>query len=308
MRRAALFSVAALAGLGCGGSTADPGVSAYLRAANAQFVPGLLSADPTASGPKVQSVNILTTRVSPGLENLSLTGDVTNGTSALIGLAGDTGYWIVPTTVSDVLSPGAYQFQTKLSFSPATPLGMQTLLMRGVDAHGQIGASLNFKVTVAAPAATGALAITLAWDTEADLDLHVLAPNPNDATTPIEIYNKSPVGLPPHVTGTPPLTGDDLTAAVAAAGKLDFDSNAACLIDGRRQENVVFPAPPPSGTYSVLVDTFSLCGQVDAQWQVTATTSDGTVLGSAAWEATDFDTRGNHGAGAGRLAFTFSIP
>jgi hypothetical protein len=308
MRRALLLSLVGLAGAGCGGASSDPGVTAYLRAANAQYVPGSLTADTTATGPKVQSVNILTTKVAPGLQNLSLTGDVTNGSSALVGLAGDAGYWIVPTTVSDVLSEGSYQFQTKLSFSPALPLGPQTLLMRGVDAQGQIGPSLAFKVTVAAPIPSGELVISLDWDTESDMDLHVLVPNPNDPTKPIEIYNKNPVGLPPHVAGTPPLTGDDLNAAAAAAGKLDFDSNAACVIDGRRQENVVFAMPPPSGTYSVLVDAFSLCGQAAAQWQVTATTADGIVLGSAQWQATDFDTRGNHGAGAGRLAFTFTIP
>jgi hypothetical protein len=308
MRRALLLSLVGLAGAGCGGASSDPGLSAYMRAANAQFVPGSLTADTTATGPKIQSINILTTRVAPGLENLSLTGDVTDGTSALIGLAGDTGYWIVPTTVSDVLSPGSYQFSTKLSFSPALPLGNQSLIMRGVDAKGQVGPSLTFKVTVAAPVPSSALTIALAWDTESDMDLHVLVPNPSDPAKPIEIYNKNPVGLAPQPAGTPPLTDDEMTAAVAAAGKLDFDSNAACVIDGRRQENVVFAMPPPSGTYSVLVDAFSLCGQPDAQWQVSATTADGTVLGSAQWEATEFDTRGSHGAGAGRLAFTFSIP
>jgi hypothetical protein len=41
---------------------------------------------------------------------------------------------------------------------------------------------------------------------------------------------------------------------------------------------------------------------------VTATTADGSVQQSARWEATDSDTRGSHGAGAGRLAFTFTIP
>ena len=104
------------------------------------------------------------------------------------------------------------------------------------------------------------------------------------------------------------MTGDYLAAAVAAAGSLDFDSNAGCAIDGRRQENIIYTQQPPPGDYTVRVDASSLCGQVDAQWRVTATTADGTVQRSAQWEATDADTRGSHGAGAGRLAFTFTIP
>ena len=92
---------------------------------------------------------------------------------------------------------------------------------------------------------------------------------------------------------------------MAAAGSLDFDSNAGCVIDGRRQENIVYTQPPPPGDYTVRVDASSLCGQVDAQWRVTARTADGTLQGFAQWEATDADTRGSHGAGAGRLAFTF---
>ena len=106
------------------------------------------------------------------------------------------------------------------------------------------------------------------------MDLHAVVPNTTDPTMPIEIYYKNRVGLPPPVPGTTPLTGDDLTAAVAAAGSLDFDSNAGCVIDGRRHESIIFTQQPPPGDYTVRVDASSLCGQVDAQWRVTATTAD----------------------------------
>jgi hypothetical protein len=132
----------------------------------------------------------------------------------------------------------------------------------------------------------------------------MVVPNPDDPTTPIEIWSKAPVGLPLRQPGEAPPDSDQ----IAAAGYLDFDSNAACVIDGRRQENVIFTDAAPSGTYTVRVDAFSLCGQADAQWQVTAATPDGPIVSPAIWEATDTDTRGTHGLGAGRLAFTFSIP
>jgi len=315
MRRAAgLFLIAATVGA-CGGASPESGVTAYLQLANAQFVPGSLSPNPGApgadggsQGPPIRGVNLSVTNVYPGIQNVPLSGDVQEGTSVLVGLANDAGYWIVPAPFLDVQTPNNFLFQTKMSLSPTTPAGTQTLIIRGVDARGQIGPPQQIALMVAPSAPAGALVITLEWDTESDMDLHAVVPNTTDSTMPMEIYYKNRVGLPPPVPGTPPLTGDDLTAAVAAAGSLDLDSNAGCVIDGRRQENIIYTQPPPSGEYTVRVDAASLCGQVDAQWQVTATTADGTLQGLAVWEATDADTRGGHGAGAGRLAFTFSIP
>ncbi|HVY40474.1 MAG TPA: hypothetical protein VHM31_21195 [Polyangia bacterium] len=306
VRRLALTALLGCAA-GCGGASADPGLSAYLRLSGAQYVPGGLAPESDAPAPLVTSVNLMTTKVAPGLQNLALSGDVQNGSSVLIGLAGDSGHWIVPATVADFQMPGDFLFQTKMSLSPEVPAGKQTLLLKGVDVQGTVGPAQQVGLDVSPPIPTGALVISLAWDTETDLDLHVLAPNPEDPATPIEIWSKTPVGLPPHVPGTPPLAGAELAAAIAAAGKLDFDSNANCVIDGRRQEDVVFMEGPPAGDYVVRVDAFSMCGLVDAQWQVTAALGDGTPAGFARWEATDTDTRGTHGAGSGRTAFTFHI-
>ena len=147
------------------------------------------------------------------------------------------------------------------------------------------------------------LVVTLTWDTEADLDLHVVIPNVVDPTTPIEIWAKHPIGIP-----IPTLEMPIDPYAVATAPYLDFDSNANCVIDGRRQENVIFQAPPPPGSYAVLVDTPSLCGQPDAQWTASATL-DGRHR--ARHRAVGVDRR-RHArrrmAGSGRLAFTFAIP
>ena len=98
--------------------------------------------------------------------------------------------------------------------------------------------------------------------------------------------------------------GDEAEHLTRADRRIDLRSG---VIDGRRQEDVVFTQGPPPGDYTVRVDAFSLCGQPDAQWQATATLADGTVAGTARWEAVDADTRGPHAAGAGRTAFTFTI-
>ena len=122
---------------------------------------------------------------------------------------------------------------------------------------------------------------------DANLDLHVVQPDG------FELY----------------LNGQSTAGETdgGSYGFIDDNSNANCVIDGQRHEDVVFMEGPPPGDYTVRVDAFSLCGQADAQWQVIATLADGTVAGTARWEATDADTRGNHAAGAGRTAFTFTI-
>ncbi len=95
-------------------------------------------------------------------------------------------------------------------------------------------------------------------------------------------------------------------AEIATAGELDFDSNEQCVIDGRRQENVVWKQAPPAGSYTVRVDAFSLCGEVAARWRVRVFLG-GTLLGQARGQMTESDTRGDHVAGAGLTVLSFTL-
>ncbi len=304
----AVSVVASLVAAGCAASASpESGITALLRISNAQFVEGALPPDTASTGTAVISgVAISNTNVYPGEEDFPLSGTVT-GATALVGLKGDVGYWIVPATLVDQTTVGGYDFSAKLTFSPLMPVGSQTLILRGVTKDGTIGPAQLYKLEAATTVPTGPLVITLEWDTEADLDLHVVMPNVADPTMPIEIWSKHPVGLPVPVLGGPPIYPDQ----IANAPYLDFDSNANCVIDGRRQENVIFPVAPPPGDYTVRVDTPSLCGQADAQWTVSATLTDSqmnaTSRGFVQWESTDASTRGAHVAGSGLLAFTFTI-
>src|SRR5579862_4571605 len=84
-------------------------------------------------------------------------------------------------------------------------------------------------------------------------------------------------------------------------GYLDWDSNANCVIDGKREEDVAWPSAPPPGHYVVRVDAASLCDEASARWTVTAVL-DGQTVARAAGIALDADTRGPHGDGAGVTA------
>ena len=89
---------------------------------------------------------------------------------------------------------------------------------------------------------TGDVQVSISWDSNADVDLHVIDPSDE------EIYFGNDVG---------------------ENGELDLDSNAACRGDNVRNENITFPAPAPRGTYSFYVDLWSACDTEATNWVVT---------------------------------------
>ena len=297
--RAVLPLAMAAAMLGCR-TTADAGVGldAQLRVEGAQFVSGDIDSATPGEGPVVVSVFNSLTAVQPGEREKPLTGTLAaTATTVALGLRGDRGYWIVVAGPPSLDAPDLPTFMATLSFSPALPLGPLTLVARAVDAQGRFGVpSTVLLASAPLPPPTGTLVVTLGWDTEADLDLHVLIPGG------VEVWagNINSYRLPPQ--GTPVDA-----AAWRSGGILDFDSNAGCVIDGRRQENVVWQSPPPPGSYLVRVDTASLCGAAAARWTVEVT-RDGAPMGRAEGESLPGDPRFSKGPGSGIQALVFDVP
>jgi hypothetical protein len=246
--------------------------------------------------------------VQPGATDRSVSGSAgATSRAVLIGLEHDDAHWILPVGAEDFDFPGSFTFQTRLSFSRSLQPGRYELVLRATDAGGTVGPAQTLALTVASPAPSGALVVTLEWDVDADLDLKLRMPNTANTGMPgafDDVWAKAPLALPPQRPGDPSYTADE----IASAGKLDLDSNSQCRIDGIRQENVVFPQAPPSGSYEVRVDAFSMCGQVAARWRAVAVLGDGQVLGEARGRMSDTDTRGAHTASTGLLAFGFQIP
>lgn len=89
---------------------------------------------------------------------------------------------------------------------------------------------------------TGDVQVTLRWDTQADIDLHVTDPM-NE-----EIYFA-------HRTAN-------------SGGQLDVDANAGCSNDPR-VENIFWPTGgSPSGTYQIEVDYYNECGAGATNYEV----------------------------------------
>jgi hypothetical protein len=294
----------------CGGASPDPGLTALMRLSGTgvQFIPGTLTAEPRAEAPAMQAINVSTNIVFPGATGRPLGGSAFGSQAVLIGLDGDSGHWIVPTGLPDTETEGAFDFSASLAVSPLLPLdpAKRSLLFRAVDAQGNVGPPLSLDLKVQALTATDGqpLVVTVEWDTEADLDLKLRVPNVKDPSTPVDVWTKHRVALPQLGNADPPYTDDE----VKAAAQLDYDSNANCVLDGLRRENVIFPAAPPSGQYEVRVDATSLCGQVAARWHAFAVANGTDVLGEAYGQMGDVDTQSSHGPATGTLAFTFQVP
>jgi hypothetical protein len=271
-----------LALAGCGGVPADRGLSAEMMVSAAQFSTGPMPA--AGGGPAVVSLDVSSNAVRAGEIEAPLSGALgPAATAAAIGLRGDTGYWIVPAALPDVSAPAYPTFAVSLSFSASLAPGAYDLVVQAADAQNRFGPPQTATLTAsAAPAPAGAMVVSLRWDTEADLDLHVVDP-----------------------LGNIVWKGDVSPAGSGAL--LDFDSNAGCDIDGRRQEDVIWKDPPPSGRYQVLVDTFSLCAETFADWTVEARLG-GQIVGRAAGESVETDTEVVHDRGAGVLALEIDVP
>ncbi|HTV25387.1 MAG TPA: hypothetical protein VMG12_42120 [Polyangiaceae bacterium] len=290
--------VSACAGLlfACGDAVSfDPGVDAALRVEGATFFRDGLPA--SGGGPAVLGAFLTQTTFRAGEQDKSFGGVVDlDATGVAIALDGQRGYWVVPTGMPLPETPMAASFDAPLSFSLDVAPGRHTLRVWASDLSGAFGDPVRVDFSLVPRALPeGRLVVALTWDTQSDLDLHVVLP---DA---VEVYsgNINSWQRSPGVPSTPD--------AWRSGGLLDFDSNADCHIDGRRNENVVWTETPASGSYLVRVDAPSLCGAPAARWRVDVLL-DGESLAAATGNSFADAGRFSHGRGAGAFALGFDVP
>lgn len=241
--------------------------------------PGELTADgiPRPGGGPAVSVAGNGTVVNGGTATLTVTADepftrvIVAGSAPIAGLfASVNGFYEIPLPVSvtsaDVL----------LTFPPSLPSGPFDIFLSAADADGLMGPMRKFTFNALA-VGTGDIQVTVNWDTEADVDLHVVDPNGQ------EIYWASRTS--------------------ASGGALDLDSNAACNGDGVSNENIVWQeGTAPNGTYTVRVDYWSACQASQTNYTVLinnggdVSITHGTFTGAG----------DNGGAGSGVLIGTFT--
>jgi hypothetical protein len=190
-----------------------------------------------------------------------------------VSIDGQSGYWEVTvpagTAIADVLLTLAQQLPPQIR-----------IVFEVVDSAGNVSAPETL-VTTIVQVKTGDIQISVSWDVDNDLDLHVVDPNQ------FEIYYADPLS--------------------PAGGELDLDSNAACVIDGIRNENVLWPVgQAPHGTYTVRVDNYDNCAYTAANFVVTVQKKGQaaqTFMGS--FDASDLGDLGDVGAGKVITSFTY---
>jgi uncharacterized protein YfaP (DUF2135 family) len=162
-----------------------------------------------------------------------------------------------------------------LTFPQEISLDRFDLQFAVANSAGAVGPYVTLSTEVTR-VGTGDVQVTLSWDRDSDVDLHVVAPGGE------EIYYGRRQG--------------------ASGGQLDLDSNAGCSIDGVRNENITWPiGRAPRGTYTVRVDYWSSCNVAQTTYNVLV--NNGGSVQVVTGSFTGGGDRG--GAGSGRTVATF---
>jgi uncharacterized protein YfaP (DUF2135 family) len=143
-------------------------------------------------------------------------------------------------------------------------------------ASGAVGAYSAVQ-TQRLEASTGDVQVSVSWDAASDVDLHVLDPRGE------EIFYGNPTS--------------------ASGGALDLDSNAACSIDNKNNENIRWPTGrAPGGTYTVRLDYWSSCSVASTNYVVTV--NNGGVTQTFRGTLTGAGDQGSRGSGRAITTFT----
>lgn len=184
-----------------------------------------------------------------------------------------------PTVVADGFAAAVNGGSAEITVTSTTPFDRVLVRLRGVGGHYEVplpapttsativfgiarevsGGGLTLQVAGASGTAIGEyvsqsvrvirvgngdVQVSIAWKGASDVDLHVTDPSGE------EVYFGN--------------------LESASGGRLDLDSNPACRIDGKNNENIVWPQNgAPRGTYTVEVDYYDDCGVAQSDYVVT---------------------------------------
>lgn len=267
----------------CGGQSNRYAYSEPIRVRGAQFVTGELPGTPPVAPPPVMEmappqprtvtgIVTLNPNVYLGEANKQISGRA-SGDSASIALRFDdigTGYWVLPVGAPDPLFPGELTWSASSDFNPNALPGMHPLRVVAIDGNGRAGVQSEQRFCLASkvpdnlnachPQTPAPEAVfTLSWDANVDLDLHVVAPGGREVDPKHPLVYAVDAGQQPASTNP----------------AINHDSMVGCAPDGRRQEDLVFPARP-KGTWLIYVNLFDACRAGAVSFTVQVSEPEGT--------------------------------
>lgn len=241
LTRFATITVLALS-VGACGDTSSPSndgqtVADYVASVSIDAEQGALRTSgiprPTTGGPSI-AVDGHLTIVNGGTATLTVSSQTPFETVYVAGSTPISRLFIPVSGFFEVALPApTTSAALTITFPQVLPGADFDLYFAAADPTGKVGtvAGRSFNALFVG---TGDVQVTVSWDTDSDVDLHVIDPEG------WEIYwgnRQSPSG-----------------------GELDLDSNAACSIDGVRNENITWGVgTAPQGPYTVRVDYWSSC-------------------------------------------------
>lgn len=230
----------------CSAQEASVALDEPIRIRDGQFIVGALPEN--TGGPAVTIIQAQNPVILPGQAGKLLTGRARDTASSIAVRFSDlgTGYWVFVLDGSDPQYPRELTWSATSDFARGVPPGPRTLRAVAIDERGAAGPPAELTMCFSSTLPDGLHAcdpsrplpdvvISLAWDTDADLDLVVALP---DGRT---------------IDAKHAASGAD---AGADAPRFGRDSVAGCTPDGLRQEDLVFPKRPsgPIGLYASLFD------------------------------------------------------
>ena len=280
---------------GCTGEVdALVGLLEPIRVEEGTFHPGELEAV-EGDALRITSIESPSGLAVVGQQDRSLGGRTTEDAFAVAlrmqGLG--TGWWVLPVDDLEPQYPGERGFFVPYDLGTGVPAGTHALEIAAVGEDGRRGAPFELDLCVqddAVPTGLGACdpaiappaaIVSLVWDRPLDLDLRVHTPDGQ------ELGWKAPTTAAPGDDA--PIPDDALDDPTL--GRLDRDSNAGCIIDGRNAEAVVWQEPPAdAGPYPVYVDLFEACGQRGTNFAVSVYRRRQQGDGTWSFEETDRKT------------------
>lgn len=249
--------------------TLKSGLDEPVRVNDAFFVEGELGV--AEDGPEITAIESSSAIALLGQRDRSLGGRA-DAEAWSIGVRFaelGTGWWIREVGDISALFPQERDLSLSYEIGAGIPPGLHALSIAAIDGDGRRGPPVDLDLCVLEDPQTAglnpcdptlpppALVIGVTWNRDVDLDLVVEGPGGK------QVRWKTPTTATPKGGVVPDDALDDPTT-----GRLNRDSNAACIADGRNAEAVIWEEPPPPGVWSAYVDLFDACGEADVSYAV----------------------------------------
>lgn len=258
---------------------------------DAQFHAGAIPA--ANGGPDIVAPQTQNTLVPQGALGRKFTGNAKPGARAIAFRLNDVGngYWIVPVGAEDPSTEHELSWELTCDFGGKVPAGKHAMQFAAAREDGAFGEISEIPIVVQSRIPGGKVVLTLEWDTDADLDLHLIS-----VQTGKQLDPKHPSTATSSDAGVDP--------AQPNIGVLDRDSNAACVLDNYRQEDIVWKDGFVPGQYIINVNMFAACGAGGTNFKVTLRV-DGEERLVRVGRLLDIDANG--GAGPGLFVTTITL-